>query len=178
MKNIIVALILLFNLSVCYGQIEFNSVFGIKGGFNKSIINGHETNGLETGFIGYEAYGALFSETRLSKHFSMENELLFSFTDDYHFIEIPVQLKYLFYGKFYVFTGPKLDFIVDNDQSGMYNFKTFGVSAEVGAQYQITRKFFCEVRYSKGFTKQVNDFGLNILDGRRNTLRFGLGIKF
>lgn len=178
MKNTTIVLFLLFNVSLCYGQIEFKSVFGIKGGFNKSIINGHEPDGTKTGLIGYEFYGALFSETQLGRHFSIENELLFSYTDDYHFIEVPVQLKYTFYKKFHVFAGPKLDFIVDNDQSGMYIFNTFGVSSEVGGQIFLTRKLFFEARYSKGFTRQVNDLALDIYEGKRNTLRFGLGIKF
>ena len=164
-----------------FAQNQKLTVFGFKGGYNNSILKGKELNGSKTGYTGYELYGGFFSETSINTNLSFENELLFSYTDNYHFIEFPFHLKHKIYSKGNIFIGPKLDFIADNDndyfESG-YRFKNFGVSADVGAQYNFTKRLFVEVRYSKSFTKQVDDLVLEIYGGKRNTFRVGLGVKF
>jgi Outer membrane protein beta-barrel domain len=151
--------------------------FGIKGGLNKSIVNGHELNGAKTGYIGIEVYGAFFADTKLNAKWRFENEILFSFTDDYHFVEVPLHVKYYILKKTAVLLGPKLDMIVDNDDA-VYDFNNFGVSLEVGAQYDITKRIVSEIRFSKGLMKQINDYGLDIYDGKRNTIRLGVGFRF
>lgn len=154
---------------------------GFKGGFNRSHVKGRDLSGSKIGYIGGELYGGFFSDIGLSRTWSLENELLFSWTNDYHFIEIPVHLKHVFDRKWNVFAGPKLDVIVDNDNSpyeSNYRFKNFGVSAELGLQYNILRRFFAEARYARSFTSQVTDLFLDIHDGKRSTLRIGLGIAF
>lgn len=179
MKKII--FLILFQFSIVFAQTQKSTVYGLKGGLNNSILRGKELDGSKTGFTGYEVYGALFSDTSLSKKFNFENELLFSYTDDYNFIEFPLHIKYKCSQKVNVFIGPKLDFIADNDNENFergYRFKNFGVSTEIGTQYNLTKRFFAEVRYSKSFTKQVDDLVLEIYGGKRNTIRLGLGIKF
>ncbi|MBL7740583.1 MAG: PorT family protein [Chitinophagaceae bacterium] len=154
---------------------------GFKAGFNRSHVKGHDLSGAKTGYIGGELYAGFFFDIGLSRSWSIENELLFSWTNDYHFIEIPVHLKYAFARKWSAFGGPKLDVIVDNDndpfESG-YQFRNFGVSAELGLQHNILRRFFAEIRYARSFTKQVTDLFLDIYDGKRNTFRAGVGIVF
>ena len=157
------------------------TTFGFKGGLNKSIVDGNEPDGTKTGYIGYELYGSFFADTELNSVLNLENEILFSYTDDYHFIEIPVHLKYRVKQKWFVFVGPKLDFIADNDNDDFeagYRFKNFGVSGEIGVQYHFAKRFFAETRYSRSFTSQIDDLVLDIYNGKRHTLRFGLGIKF
>jgi hypothetical protein len=151
--------------------------FGFKGGLNRSVINGKELNGTATGYIGLEFYAAFFAETVLNEKWKFENEILFSFTDEYHFLEIPVHLKHPLFKNIFAFAGPKLDIIIDKDND-FYDFKNFGLSLELGLQYEITRRIISEIRYSNGLSPQVNDFVLDIYDGKRNTLRFGLGFKF
>ena len=81
-----------------------------------------------------------------------------------------------------MFLGPKLDILVDNlasDLDNSYNkFKTLGISADMGVQFEIYRRFFAETRYSYGFTEQVNDYFLDINNGKRNTFRVGIGYRF
>ncbi|MEO6611384.1 MAG: hypothetical protein ABIT05_04600 [Chitinophagaceae bacterium] len=156
--------------------------FGFKGGYNRSVINGRETaTNAKTGYIGDELYGAFFCETRLKEKLSFENELLVSWTDNYHFIEIPLHLKYHFTAKWTLFAGPKIDFIADNDndpnESG-YRFRNLGASGELGLQYNIRTWLLLESRYSKGFVEQVDDLSFDINDGKRNTFRIGAGIRF
>ncbi len=47
-----------------------------------------------------------------------------------------MHLKYRFFKKWAVFAGPKLDFILDNDNDSFeatnYRFKNFGLSGEIG----------------------------------------------
>ena len=154
------------------------TTFGFKGGFNKSVINGREFGSClaRAGYVGYEMYGGLFSNTKLSEKLNLENELLFSYTDEYIFIEIPIHLKYKIREKWSVLLGPKMDFIPSKYAN--YEFEPMGISAELGVQYDINKRYFAELRISKGFTQQVNDFVLNIYDGVRNTFRFGLGVNF
>ncbi len=53
-----------------------------------------------------------------------------------------------------------------------------GMSAEIGFQYKINKKYFTEIRYAKGVTGHFDDLNNDLLDGKRNTLRLGLGINF
>jgi hypothetical protein len=151
---------------------------GFKGGFNRSHMVGREPDGDKTGYIGGELYGGFFAETVVSSRINVETELLFSWTDDYHFIELPVHLELTFGRRWSIFMGPKLDYLVDNAFESEYRFKKFGVSADMGVQYNITRSFFAEIRHSHGFTEQVTNTFLDIYNGKRNTSRIGLGIRF
>jgi hypothetical protein len=152
--------------------------FGFKGGYNHSVVNGKELNGAKTGYIGDELYGGFFSDILLNDKLNIGNDLLFSWTDSYHFIELPVHIKYKFSAKWIGFAGPKIDYIADDPLKDGYKFKKTGISGELGAQYNITNSFFAEARYARSFTGQITDLLLDINHGKRNTFRAGLGIKF
>lgn len=151
--------------------------FGLKAGLNRSVIIGKELDGTATGFVGVELYASFFIDNELNKKWRLENEVLFSFTDDYHFIEIPIRLKYQVYKRILLAVGPKLDFVLSNDDE-IYDFNKFGISVEMGVQYELTKRLISEFRYSVGLLPLINDFALDIYDGRRNTLRLGLGYRF
>lgn len=160
-------------------QTEKKTHFGIKGGFNHTVINGVETDGDKTGFTGSSVYGALFTETHIGPTTLLVNELLFSWANDWHFIEAPIHIKQMLNSKLSVFLGPKLDFTADKfdgrkaDKSGFC-----GVSMEIGAHFNFTKRIFAEGRYSIGLSKQFKDESFDINDGKRNNLRFGVGIWF
>ena len=180
MKNTIIIVTLLASF-LSFSQTTKKTTFGVKGGVNFSDIIGVDSNGEKTGYVGTEIYGSLFADTELSEKWNLENELLFSYTDDYHFLEIPIHLKYKFAQDWNFLFGPKLDFILDNDNDpfeSAYRFKNFGISFEFGTQYSISKRVFAELRYSKGLTKQIDDLFLDINGGKRNTLRIGIGLKF
>jgi len=175
MKVFATLLLLSMTITVSAQNVK-STLFGFKVGLNNSVINGVELDGDKTGFVGYELYGGFFSNSKLNDKFNLENELLFSYTDEYVFIEIPIHLKYNIYEKWSVLMGSKMD-IIPNELNG-HEIKPMGISAEIGVQYDINKKFFAELRTSKGLTKQVNDLLLEIHEGKRNTYRFGLGINF
>ena len=165
------------NLTVTAQHDKKLTPFGLKAGLNRSVVNGKELDGTATGFIGLELYVSFFIDNELNKKWRFENEILFSFTDDYHFIEIPLRMKYQIHKKIILTAGPKLDFILNNDDE-IYDFNNFGVSVEMGMQYELTKRIISEFRYSLGLFPQINDFVLDIYDGRRNTIRLGLGYRF
>jgi hypothetical protein len=175
-------IVALLSSFLSFSQTIKKTTFGIKAGLNFSDVVGVESDGDKTGYVGTEIYGSLFVDTELNENWNLENELLFSYTDDYHFLEIPVHLKYKFLKNWNFLFGPKIDFILDNDndpfESSSYRFKNFGVSIEVGTQYYISKRLFAELRYSKGLTQQIDDLVFDINKGKRNTLRIGIGIKF
>lgn len=176
-----ITLLTFFILLPLYGisQRQNLTVFGLKGGFNKSMIDGTDSYGGKTGYRGLEIYGSLFADTRIAERTGVQTELLFSYTDSYHFIEIPVNVKVNLYKRFSVFAGPKMDFIVDNEPpDSYYYFKTFGVAFDSGLEFRLTNTLFSEFRYAYCITRQINDYGLDIRNARRSTLRLGLGIKF
>src|SRR5262245_56402943 len=88
--------------------------YGFKAGLNHSMVRGYETNGAKTGFTGDELYTGFFADLKLNAEAILEGELLFSWTDEYHFIEIPAHLKYKLANRWSIFAGPKLDIILED----------------------------------------------------------------
>ena len=160
-------------------QKEKKTTFGIKAGYNHTVINGYETNGDKTGFIGSTIYGGFFAEKHLGPTTFLKSELLFAWVNDWHFIEIPVHIRQMLNSKVSLFIGPKLDFTANkldktkNDKSGF-----IGLSFEAGAQYNFTKRIFAEGRYSLGLSSQFKDESFDINEGKRNNLRFGVGFRF
>ncbi|MEJ6982004.1 outer membrane beta-barrel protein [Pedobacter sp. P351] len=174
--KIALILILTINGLTLYGQ-ERKTTFGAKVGLNKSDVDATDANGGNSGYVGTELYAGFFADTKLTSKISMGSELLFSFTDNYHLIELPVNLKYNLINNWNVLLGPKLDYIVDANGID-YRFKKWGLSAEVGSQYKINRLFFAELRYARSLTPQINSDFFDFYNGKRNTLRLGLGVNF
>jgi hypothetical protein len=178
-KTILLALTgLLFCCSMS-AQKEKKSWFGVKGGFNHTVINGVETDGDKTGFTGSTVYGGLFTENHIGSTTLLMNELIFSWVNDWHFIEATIHINQQLNNQVAVFLGPKLDFAADKFDSQKQNKSGFtGVSIESGVQYYFTKQLFAEGRYSIGLSRQFRDQFFDINDGRRNNLRFGVGFRF
>jgi len=153
--------------------------FGFKAGLNHCVINGAETSGEKTGFTGTTGYGAFFSEIPIGSTTFLQNELLFTWTNDWHFIEIPLYLKQALNNKWSVLLGPKLDIVADKfDKTDGNTSDLLGVSVETGTQFSFSKRIFVEGRYSIGLSKQFKDPFFDINEGRRNNLRFGIGLRF
>lgn len=171
MKKITLLVVTLFFIYGASAQeeetvIPFKTKFGVKGGVSFiSDINNEDY--YSTPYIG------VFAETRLSRKWSLQNEVLFSPTDS--FLEIPILIKYHINDKFEVFLGPKLDLLLDNSSRLPNPDSPINLSAEAGIQYNISKRFFVEGRYSKGLTDPR--FGLN-RQGAIDTFKAGIGFKF
>lgn len=181
-KSLLSISILLVSIFAVNAQ-EFNeslknkTTFGVKAGLNQTFVSNFP-NSLSQG--GY--YAGAFAETRLSEKISFQYELRYAtFIDigqgdeniyDHSFIEIPLLLKYHFSDKFVLFFGPRMDFLLDDREPAA----RFGVSVEVGLQYNFNKNFFIEASFSSGLSNQIL---INELEsGSRGILRLGVGYRF
>lgn len=181
MKKIFFVTIMLLALSITsYSQSKNNAfTFGIKGGFNHTVINGRETNGAKTGFIGSTIYGTLFTEMGIGENRFLNAGLTYSWVNDWNFIEIPFQYRQMLGRQISIFAGPKLDLAADHfDKTKESTSKFLGVSAEIGVQYNFNRHLFAESEYSIGISRSFNDVSFDINNGRRNNFRIGAGYCF
>lgn len=174
---ILTLLVLFFNSN---GQSKKHKIiFGIKGGYNHTVINGYETNGSKTGYVGSTIYGSLFAERGIGENKFIGAELTYSWVNDWNFLEMPVHLRQMLNPQISIFAGPKLDVAADRfDRTKESESKLLGISAEAGAQYDFSHHLFAEVKYSVGVTRSFNDAGFDINNGRRNNFRFGAGYHF
>ena len=156
--------------------IKNKTTFGIKGGLNFS----HLRSGDSLNISDLNIYVGLFSETRFSKKWSFQSELLYSSTVGYRFIEIPLTFKYHITDKWSVFAGPSLDFAIENDRNiDNRQVEPLGLSAVVGTQYNLSKKFFIEGRFNLALTNQINTpFDNPSTSFFRNVFRFGIGYRF
>lgn len=168
---------LLFKLQAQPGNNKF--MFGIKGGYNHTVINGCETNGAKTGFIGSTIYGTLLVEKRIIENTFLNTGLTFSWVEAWNFIEVPLHIREMLSRQISIFAGPKLDLAADKfDKTKESTSKFLGISAEAGGQYDFSSHLFAEVAYSIGISKSFNDQFFDINNGRRNNFRIGGGYRF
>ena len=178
-KSVIIVIVLLaaWNLKA---QTETNKLtFGIKGGYNHTVIKGYETNGSKTGFIGGSVYGALVLEKGIAANKFLNTALLYSWVNDWNFIEIPFHYRQKLNKEISVFAGPKLDLAADKfDKTKESTSKFLGISAEIGGQYNFSAHLFAESEYSFGVSRSFNDQFFDINNGRRDNFRIGVGYCF
>ncbi len=114
-KPFFVIIMLLASFFKLQAQVENNKfTFGIKGGYNHTVINGLETNGAKTGFVGSTIYGSLFVEKEIAGNEFLNTGVTFSWVNDWHFIKIPFHLRQMLNKQISVFGGLKLDLAADN----------------------------------------------------------------
>jgi opacity protein-like surface antigen len=171
MKNLFLFTLFFISLTT-FGQDKKTITFGIKGGLNASNINGKTIDNRNSNKNGIDLYVGLFAERKLNKKWDIETEIIYSQTMEHRFIEIPLHLKYNFSSKFNILFGPKLDILTTN----INRLNKYGFSVEIGTQYKLSKKIFAELRYSHSFTEQIEY--PSFLNGKRNTLKLGIGYNF
>jgi hypothetical protein len=174
--------ILFLLLSILVYSQRYPLKFGLKGGWNYSNINAIDEKGERSGYrsdIIDEAYVGFTFEKQILERSYLQSALLVSFTDRITFLELPFYFKYNFYDKFSFFTGPKLNYIPDDEISQPYYFRRrFGLSGDLGLEYKLSNHFLIEGSFSKGFTKQYDDLALTFYQARRDVYRVGLTYFF
>ena len=179
-KSLILVIVLLAVSWKLQAQTGINKLtFSIKGGYNHSVIKGFETNGSKTGFIGSTIYGAFVIEKGITESKFINTALLFSWVNDWNFIEIPFHYRQKLNKEISLFIGPKLDLAADKfDKTKESTSKFLGISAEIGGQYNFSVHVFAETEYSIGITRSFNDEFFDINGGRRDNFRIGVGYCF
>ena len=165
--------------------------FGLKGGLNVSTLTNNEGNEMGSR-LGLHA-GAL-AHIHLSKNFAIQPELVYSsqgakytVTDGEHslglnYINLPLQLQYMFDNGFRIQTGPQAGFLVnvndkrDGTETGFFtsdDFKSVDFSWSAGLGYLTYSGLGVDARYNFGLNN-VNDAGSAV---RRNNV-FQVGIFY
>jgi hypothetical protein len=157
------------------GQSNRQVEVGFKTGINYYDIYGINYMDEPSGIIGYTPYFALFINRNLSDRFSLNLEALYSWSEDWHFVELPIHKKYKVFNRIYLFGGPKLDVLVYEFIAG--ESKRVAISTDVGVAGYLTKRLFIELRHSYGISEQLYDpYDFDL--GRRNTFRAGVGFHF
>ncbi|WP_053992436.1 outer membrane beta-barrel protein [Mangrovimonas sp. TPBH4] len=154
--------------------------FGVKlGESHTNISKYHHYNYIRALYLG------LFVEKRLAKSWAIEGDVIGNFT--YYgstTLEIPIVAKYYFNNSWSVFAGPKLDIYLGNSLHWRDSFQfnssdkvsILTPSFEIGTQFDMSKHFFIEARYSFGLDTYVD----SEINGKwnRNVLKVGVGYKF
>ena len=153
---------------------EKKTRFGITFGLNS---NSYKADG-QFNLVPTNLYGGLFLETTLNKKFTLRSEILYSRiqSEDFNLFELPIILKYKLGKKFSVFGGPQLNYMYNGREDPTFSREidqhlTFGVN--LGLEYQLTKKWSVNVRYTYRFTNQLG-IGLTNING----FRFGVAYRF
>ena len=116
----------------------------------------------------------------------IENNTIY--TNNYHYINLPVLFEVKPFTNFSVFAGPQIGFNVYNDTD--WNVNTCDFAIATGLQYAIAGKFLISARYNIGLTKTTSDsrqwysiapmehFNAKITGGANRVLQFSVGYQF
>ncbi|MDY0780479.1 porin family protein [Tenacibaculum sp. IB213877] len=156
--------------------------FGIKGGLNLSDLTNFEKSfeeEVESESIRTSFHVGIFNEFKVSDHFSIQPEVLYSSQGvnnesdgidgkvQLDYINVPVMLKFYLTEGFYLESGPQIGFLVNDDiEVGniIFNdddtFNSVDYSMNLGLGFKLGEKVFLNARYG---------FGLNgVFDGLEN----------
>lgn len=178
----------IFSASLLFAQ---GAKFGLKGGLNVSTLSNN--SGSEMGSrLGF--HGGLLAHIHLSPQWGIQPELVYSsqgakytVTDGEHslglnYLNLPVQVQYMFDNGFRVQTGPQIGFLTsvqdkrDGTETGFFtsdDFKSVDVSWSAGLGYLTYSGFGVDARYNFGLNN-INDAGTAV---RRNNV-FQVGVFY
>lgn len=185
--------ITLLGIAILSGIIMFaqDASLGIKAGLNVAHLEGSDNN-LNGSKLGLNA--GLLAHIHLNSTWAVQPEVMYSsqgakysITDGEHdlslnYINIPVQVQYMFQNGFRLQTGPQLGFLtgvkdkVNGNETGFFSsddFKSIDFSWTAGLGYQSTSGVGVDARYNFGISN-INDFG-NIV--RHNSV-FQVGLFY
>ena len=189
MKKISLALCALFIVCASWGQ---SAKFGVKGGLNVSTLS--DENDELGSRLGYHA--GLLAHIHLSPQLALQPEIVYSsqgakytVLDGEHtlalnYVNIPLQIQYMFNNGFRIQTGPQVGFLagvkdkvesVETDNFTSDDFKTVDFAWSAGLGYLTQSGLGVDARYNFGLSN-INDFG--DAERRNNVFQVGLFYMF
>ena len=186
----------LFACALLLGATVFaqNAKIGLKAGLNVSTLTDENDElGSKLGF-----HAGLLSHIHLAPQWALQPEIMYSsqgakytITDGEHelglnYINIPVQVQYMFNNGFRLQTGPQVGFLVDvNDkrdgtETGNFtsdDFHTVDVSWSAGLGYLTHSGLGVDARYNFGL-RNILDAGVGTATRRNNVFQIGLFYMF
>jgi len=185
MKKISLFFCTLFLATTIFAQ---NSSIGLKAGLNISNLDNSGTDmGSKLGFN-----GGLLAHVHIAPNLAIQPEVVYSgqgakytvagveHSLNLDYINIPLQLQYMFDNGFRLQTGPQLGFLINtkdkvNGQNSQFfsseDFKSTDVSWTFGLGYLTYSGLGIDGRYNLGLTN-INDAGTNSL--KNNVFQVGL----
>ena len=182
----------LFLCTLCLSVVLFaqNAAIGLKGGLN--ISNLSNSSGYEMGSkVGFN--GGLLAHIHLNPSLALQPEVVYSSqgakytTSDglehklsLDYVNIPLQLQYMFDNGFRLQTGPQVGFLaqvkdkVGDTETGFFtsqDFKTIDFSWSAGLGYLSYSGLGVDGRYNFGISN-INNVGSNVL--HNNVFQLGL----
>lgn len=190
MKKISLIFCTLFVAVTLFAQ---NASIGIKGGLNVANIrvNGNNDWGSKLG-----GHGGLLAHIHLNPNLAIQPEVVYSSQGakytisngehslTLHYINIPLQLQYMFNNGFRLQTGPQVGFLagvndkVRNTETNIFtteDFKTVDFAWSAGLGYLSASGLGIDGRYNFGISN-INNAGSNTL--RNNVFQVGLFYMF
>jgi hypothetical protein len=167
-----------------------NSSIGLKGGVNISNLSNSGTDmGSKVGFN-----GGLLAHVHLAPNLALQPEVVYSAQGakytvagtehslNLNYINIPLQLQYMFANGFRLQTGPQVGFLANvkdkisgtNNETNFFNsedFKTVDFSWSAGLSYLGASGLGIDGRYNFGISN-INNFGNNAI--KNNVFQAGL----
>ncbi|MEI6947613.1 porin family protein [Paraflavisolibacter sp. H34] len=190
MKKISFIALLFAGLSA---QAQLDGKLGVKGGLNLSSIKGLGASSSSKAGL----HLGLLSHLHIAPEWSLQPEVMYSNQGAtyksggeehnlaLHYINIPIQLQYMFNNGFRLQTGPQLGLLVDvtdkvdgEDQTTHLTsdyFKVPDVSWTFGTSYLTYSGFGLDARYNLGLSK-INDKGTGTL--KNSVWQFGVFYLF
>jgi len=153
--------------------------FSLTGGFANvgirvSADGAGSESATEAGF-----FAGLSADIPTSEKLHIQPSVLYASANDGNFLVVPVMLKYYVADAFNLQAGPQANLALEEKVEGLSNF---GIGLGVGAGYDISDKFYAELRYGFELTNRTSNLdipGLNIdVKTTVNVLTVGVGYKF
>lgn len=152
--------------------------FGIKYGLSFNDLKENRSSNYQTSL-----YAGLQFVKSLSNKYDLQVEANYSKLLNFHFVEVPVLLKFNAFDALNVYSGIQLEFPI-NDGNSFYssNNKFAGASLILGLEYKIYKHWFIEARYAFGLTDNLMSNTTTEGDvfsyKRRGNLNFGMVHRF
>lgn len=167
-----------------------NSAIGLKAGVNISNLNNSGTDmGSKIGF-----HGGLLAHVHLAPNLALQPEVVYSgqgakytvagteHSLNLSYINVPLQLQYMFANGFRLQTGPQVGFLANvkdkvsgtNGETGFFtseDFKTVDFSWSAGLSYLGASGLGVDGRYNFGISN-INNAGSNVI--KNNVFQVGL----
>ncbi len=171
--------------------------FGVKGGFNFSTQDFNFQTTEESFDLGTASLTSIhfgvFADIPLSEKFGLRPEVLYSkegakinliitdFKQKFDFIKVPVLFRYGISGKLSVHAGPQFGFLVNEELDVDIDdieiiesaYKSFELSAAIGAEFEISNGFFLGARYNIGLSDMSDTEGASL---KNNNFQGYLGV--
>ncbi|MBY0479518.1 MAG: PorT family protein [Chitinophagaceae bacterium] len=169
------------------GYAQHNVHYGLKAGVNVSNVPASAGNGYSSK-VGFNGGGTM--HIHLSKSWALQPEVMYSAqggksgnqTLQLDYINVPLQLQYMFDKGFRLQTGPQAGFLTAaNVKSGNVkssvrnNFKPVDLAWTFGASFVAPNGLGIDARYNLGLTR-INEAGP--VDLRNNVFQAGLFYQF